>query len=90
MKLKNGKHGRSEAAEVPTDLNADAVVKISNTLRPLLAQNPARTIYSLTADEINVVSVNAISAYILSRQRADQRFAISTELNDPISDLFLA
>ena len=37
MKLKNGKHGRSEAAEVPTDLNADAVVKISNTLRPLLA-----------------------------------------------------
>ncbi len=37
MKVKNGKHGHSVTAEVPTDLGADAVVKISNALRPLLA-----------------------------------------------------
>lgn len=37
MKVKNGKHGHGVTAEVPTDLGADAVVKISNTLRPLLA-----------------------------------------------------
>jgi starvation-inducible DNA-binding protein len=37
MKLKNGKRGRVEAAEVPTDLGADAVVEISGALRPLLA-----------------------------------------------------
>ena len=37
MKVKNGKHGHGVTAEVPTDLGADAVVKISNALRPLLA-----------------------------------------------------
>jgi len=37
MKVKNGKHGHGVTAEVPTDLGADAVVKISNTLRSLLA-----------------------------------------------------
>jgi|SRR6476469_5729087 starvation-inducible DNA-binding protein len=37
MKHNNGKTGRVQAANVPTDLSADAVVKISNALRPLLA-----------------------------------------------------
>ncbi|MGH9694562.1 MAG: Dps family protein [Bryobacteraceae bacterium] len=37
MKAKNGKRGRVEAAEAPTDLGADAVVEISGALRPLLA-----------------------------------------------------
>jgi starvation-inducible DNA-binding protein len=37
MKHSNGKTGRVQAADVPTDLSADAVVKISNALRPLLA-----------------------------------------------------
>ena len=37
MKVKNGKHGHGVTAEVPTDLGADPVVKISNALRPLLA-----------------------------------------------------
>ena len=37
MKHNNGKTGRVQAADVPTDLSADAVVKISNALRPLLA-----------------------------------------------------
>jgi starvation-inducible DNA-binding protein len=37
MKHNNGKTGRVQAAEVPTDLSGDAVVKISNALRPLLA-----------------------------------------------------
>jgi starvation-inducible DNA-binding protein len=37
MKRNNGKTGRVQALEVPTDLGADAVVEISNALRPLLA-----------------------------------------------------
>ena len=37
MKHNNGKAGRVQAANVPTDLSADSVVKISNALRPLLA-----------------------------------------------------
>ena len=37
MKRNNGKTGRVQALEVPTDLGADAVVEISNALRSLLA-----------------------------------------------------
>ncbi len=37
MKHNNGKAGRVQAANVPTDLSADSVVNISNALRPLLA-----------------------------------------------------
>ena len=51
-------------------------------LRPILAENPYKLLNTLRRDELDAVTVAAISAYIEVRQRLE----IDEELNDTLTD----
>ena len=51
-------------------------------LRPILTENPYKLLNTLRRDELDAVTVAAISAYIEVRQRLE----IDEELNDTLTD----
>jgi len=79
MKRNNGKTGRVQALEVPTDLGADAVVEISNALRPLLADVFA--LYLKTKNfHWHMSGPHFRDYHLLLDEHADQIFAMTDDI----------
>jgi len=79
MKRNNGKAGRVQALEVPTDLGADAVVEISNALRPLLADVFA--LYLKTKNfHWHMSGPHFRDYHLLLDEHADQIFAMTDDI----------